>query len=302
MQATTYNLPNYVGELFAISPLETPFLSAIGGLSGGRQTMSTTFAAQSYELPAPTQPSNREGQDAPEATHVERNQDTNVVQIFHEAIDISYSKQAAIALLDGAPILGEQPVTDELAFQTARKLEKIARDIEWTFINGVYDDGLSTGIRKTRGLLEAIQSNAIDAAGAELDKALMDQLLLEMFTNGANFSNSVIMVNGNQAQRLSAIYGTAPADRTVGGLALRQIYTEFGVLSIMVNRWVPSDTLIVADLAVCAPVFLLIPDKGHLFREELARTGASIRYQLYGEIGLAYGHEAMHGKIIHLDP
>jgi len=34
-QGTTYNLPNYVGELFAVSPEDTPFLSSIGGLTGG---------------------------------------------------------------------------------------------------------------------------------------------------------------------------------------------------------------------------------------------------------------------------
>ena len=31
-QGTTFNLPNYHGELFTVTPTETPFLSAIGGL------------------------------------------------------------------------------------------------------------------------------------------------------------------------------------------------------------------------------------------------------------------------------
>jgi len=294
---TTQNLPNFVGELFAISPLETPFLAAIGGLSGGRQTMSTTFAIQTYDLPAPSQPNHREGQEAPEAAYVERDQAVNVVQIFHEALEISYTKQAAINNISGAPIIGEQPVTDELSWQTARALEKIARDVEWTFINGVYDDGLSTGIRKTRGILRAITTNAIDAAGADLGRDLLNELLLEMFTNGANFANSVILVNGNQAQRLADLYGTAPADRTIGGVKLQEIYTQYGVLSIMIDRWMPADTLAVVNLGVCAPVFLEIPGKGHLFREPLAKTGASERHQIYGEIGLQHGPETFHGKI-----
>ena len=32
----SWNLPNFVGELFKLSPLETPLLSLIGGLTGGR--------------------------------------------------------------------------------------------------------------------------------------------------------------------------------------------------------------------------------------------------------------------------
>ena len=42
-QGTTYNLPNYVGELFATTPQDTPFTSANGGLTGGRKTRSTKF-------------------------------------------------------------------------------------------------------------------------------------------------------------------------------------------------------------------------------------------------------------------
>ena len=31
---TTFNLPNYHGELFSVTPSDTPLLSAIGGLTG----------------------------------------------------------------------------------------------------------------------------------------------------------------------------------------------------------------------------------------------------------------------------
>lgn len=47
---TTYNLPNYVGEIFAVTPEDTPFLSSIGGLTGGKATKSTIFEWQTYDL------------------------------------------------------------------------------------------------------------------------------------------------------------------------------------------------------------------------------------------------------------
>ena len=62
----------------------------------------------------------------------------------------------------------------------------------------------------------------------------------------------------------------------------------------------PSDQILIADLSVCSPVFLNIPDKGLLFVEELARTGASRKFQLYGEIGLEYGPETYHALITEL--
>ncbi len=301
-QATTYNLPNFVGELFSLTPTETPFLSAIGGLTGGLKTNATKFAIETYDLPAPTQPNNLEGQNAPTASARVRNQVYNVVQIFHETIEVSYTKQAAVGNISGVSILGNQPVQDELTFQTQRALEKIARDVEYTFLQGVFNDPTdNTTARKTRGILTAITTNVINAASAAISKALFEQLLWTMYQNGAPFSDkTVIMLNGNQLNKLADIYGYAPMDRNIGGIQLKQIFTNYGALPIMLNRYMPTDTIAVVDLKVCAPVILEIPDKGFLFREELARTGASTKYQIYGEIGLQHGPESYHGKIIGL--
>ena len=65
----------------------------------------------------------------------------------------------------------------------------------------------------------------------------------------------------------------------------------------MLNRNMPADELAVVSLEQCAPVFIEIPKKGHMFVEPLAQTGASTKYQIYGEIGLEYGNEIAHGKI-----
>ena len=64
---TTFNLPNYTGELFALTPDDTPLLSSIGGLTGGGQTTSTEFEWQTYDLGDPGQDVALEGADAPTA-------------------------------------------------------------------------------------------------------------------------------------------------------------------------------------------------------------------------------------------
>jgi hypothetical protein len=48
-QGQTFNLPNYVGDLFELTPSDTPFLSLIGGLSGGEATSSPSFQWQAYD-------------------------------------------------------------------------------------------------------------------------------------------------------------------------------------------------------------------------------------------------------------
>ncbi|GAA1306014.1 SU10 major capsid protein [Saccharothrix xinjiangensis] len=75
------------------------------------------------------------------------------------------------------------------------------------------------------------------------------------------------------------------------------IETDFGRLSIMLNRRMPPDTLQVVSLDQCAPVMLEKPGQGLLFSEPLAKTGSSDRAQIYGEISLEYGPEVAHGKI-----
>src|SRR5690606_8240445 len=85
--------------------------------------------------------------------------------------------------------------------------------------------------------------------------------------------------------------------RSVGGVSVQTIETDFGRLNIMLNRHMPADVLAVVSLDECAPVFLEIPGKGFLFVEPLAKEGASDRNQIYGEIGLEYGNEKAHGKI-----
>ncbi|HBB29323.1 MAG TPA: hypothetical protein DC000_08765, partial [Clostridiales bacterium] len=56
-QGTSWNLPNYAGDLFTADAINTPILTAIGGLTGGVQTDNFEFATDSqYSMPTATQP------------------------------------------------------------------------------------------------------------------------------------------------------------------------------------------------------------------------------------------------------
>lgn len=175
---TTYTLPNYHGELFAVSPSDTPLLSAIGGLTGGQKSNSTAFEWQTYDLRSPSQPAVLEGATAPTAQERVRGNEFNVCQIHQEKVEVSYTKQAAVGQyatpgsapfrsLDGQP----NPVANELDWQTMQALQSIALDVNWSFINGkrqVPTD--NTTARKTRGLIEACSSNT-DNKGTVLSGA-----------------------------------------------------------------------------------------------------------------------------------
>ncbi len=166
-QGTTFNLPNYHGELFVVTPTETPFLSAIGGLGGAKMTTATQFEWQTVDRRA-SSPNNvaLEGANAPAAEERSRSNVDNVVEVHHSAIEVSYSRLAATGNFAGANIAAQSddPVLNELTFQTGAELESMAVDIEKSFLNGVYQKPAdNTTARQTRGILTALATNVVSA-------------------------------------------------------------------------------------------------------------------------------------------
>lgn len=309
---TTYNLPNYVGELFAASREDTPLLSAIGGLTGGRATKATSFEWQGYDLRDPDDTRQRlEGADAPDGEARTRYKASNVVEIHQEAVNLSYTKQGANGQLntDGAPTVnigGTIVPADELGWQISQQIKQIARDVEYSFIKGTYanpDD--NTSPRRTRGLLEAITTNVMETTHTAKTLTADDVLdLAQMAWDNGGIRESetrTIVVNSDLKRALTRCFvtdaGYKEETRNVGGVNLQTIETDFGRFNIMLDAYMPKDKLLVLSLEQLAPRFLEIPGKGHFFVEPLAKTGASDKVQIYGEIGLEYGDQKAHALL-----
>jgi hypothetical protein len=308
LAATTWNCPNYTGELFLIGANQTPFLNMIGGLQGGNIRTVADFQfplAQPWALEAAAQPAVTEQASltAPTPWTYVRDQDVNTVQIFHRSVTVSYAKQSVVGqvLVDPAghvDITNPQPVQNERDFQISAHMRQIAVNVDYTFLNGAYQKATNaTTAAKSRGIIPACATNTLAASGAALSKPLIDTILRTMASNGSEFVNPVIFVNAFQKQKISDIYGYAPQDRNVGGYNINQIETDFAILGIVWSPNVPAATLLIADLSVCSPVFLPVPEKGVLFYEELSKTGAAEKGQIYGQVGLDYGPEEYHGTI-----
>lgn len=306
--ATVWNCPNYTGELYLIGANQTPFLNMIGGLQGGNIRTVSDFQyplAQPWALEAASQPAITETASltAPNPWTYVRSQDVNTVQIWQRQVSVSYAKQSVVGQVTadgttGLVMLDNQPVQNELDFQITAHMRQIALDVDYTFINGAYQQATSAAVAaKTRGIATACTTNTVAAGGAALSKSIIDQLLRTMAANGAEFINPVVFCNAFQKQQFSDIYGYAPEDRNVGGVAIKTVETDFAILGIVWAPNVATDDVLIADMAFCAPVFLPVPNKGVLFYEELSRTGASEKGQIYGQIGLDYGPEEYHGTI-----
>jgi hypothetical protein len=221
-----------------------------------------------------------------------------VTQIFQEQISLTYvrmSNQGRLSGINTAGVNGN--VATEKDWQIAKALESIARKVEWHFLQGTYAIATNAGEpNQTRGMMSA--ATALAAAGAPLTKKLFDALLLNMFTAGAMFKNPVLFCNGFQKQAISNIYGYAPEDRNVGGVNIKTINTDFGVIGVApAHRMMPAANVLVADVAMCSPVFQPVPGKGNLFYEDLSKAGAAETGQIFGQIGLNHGSSYNHGVL-----
>lgn len=202
---TTFTLPNYVGELFAVTPSATPLLSSIGGLTGGKSVSATSWEWQTYDLRDPSSSRQRlEGAEAPTAEERVRASVRNVVEIHQEKVSVSYTKQAAnqqLSTPSSAPYQtnGSQsnPVNDELNWQVLQAIKTIALDVNYGFINGTFDQPTdNTEARRTRGLLEAIQTNRIAKGTAHTGLTSSTDSVAETATTAANDDAIVFTATG----------------------------------------------------------------------------------------------------------
>lgn len=302
--ATSFGVLNYSGMLFNKGNTRCPLSSIIGGRA--KTTNHVEFVTgQEYTAGGGEQPAISETASltAPDATVVTRTQKTNVTQIFQESVGISYAKQSNMGTLSGLNVAGQQanPI-NELDFQVAAKMQKVNRDIEFTFIQGTYNKATSDAtVNKTRGLVEAITTNVTAMANKPLGLWDIADMVKKVY--GANAPTdglclwcdavTLFQVNADAVQNGLTV---VPAAREINGIALSSVVTPIGVVYLYLGECLPAGTALLLNLNVIAPIYQPVPGKGNFFLEPLAKVGAGEKYQLFGQIGLDHGPEWYHGK------
>ena len=291
--------------LFNKGNTRTPFMSMISGKT--KYTNSVEFIlGQEYtsedgEIPSISETASLK---APDPSYITRSQNTNVTQIFQDAVAISYAKMSNMGTLAGANIAGQQAnPMDELDFQVGNKMRKIARAIEKTFIQGTYNKATTDAtINKTRGMNEAIKTNVIAASDAPLDIWLVNDLVQKIRDNGGDISNLVLWLDTVSLNQLngSAVESGVEMGQAYSneyGIQVRDLLLPIGKIRTALGEFIPSGTAFAFNFDAISPVEQPVPGKGNFFLEPLAKEGAGEKYQIFGQIGLDYGDELLHGKI-----
>ena len=303
--ATSFSVLNYSGMLFNRGNTRTPLSSMIGGRAKTTNHVEFVIGQEYVGGGNGAQPEISEGASltAPEASVATRNQSTNVTQIFMESVGISYAKQSNMGTISGVNVANQQanPIS-ELDFQVAVKMQKVARDIEYTFINGEFNKALSDStVNKTRGLVSAISSNVKAMGNKPLGLWDIAEMLKKVYESNAPTQNLVLWCDAITMFQINADavnngLTVIPASREINGIALSSVVTPLGVVYLYLGECLPAGTALLLNLDVIAPVYQPVPGKGNFFLEPLAKTGAGEKYQLFGQLGLDHGPEWYHGK------
>lgn len=311
-QATSFDLPNYIGELFEKKKYTNAVLRLVGGLTGMVRTVTDWEFPMGvdYELPAAAQPAILEGA-APTGEEVDTAQSSNVVQIFQEAVDLTYTRLARSGSIDGVALIpgqsgnGAHNNPGTLEWQIDRALEKVARDANYSFLRGTYAKPASNATaRQTRGIRTAVTTNlfANAATPRAITKAIINAALRDMVANGAFQQGEEVfmLADATQFSNVAALYAgdtQLPESREVAGVAIKRFITDWAVVNLVYENDMAAGEVFIAQPSKCRVTGLLIPQKGLLFAEPLAKTGSAEKYQVYGELGIDYTHEVLHGVI-----
>jgi hypothetical protein len=303
--ATSFGVLNYSGLLFNKGNTKTPLSSMIGGRAKITNHVEFTTGQEYAGGGAGSQPEISENASltAPAGSVVTRTQKTNVTQIFQETVGISYGKMSNMGTLSGINIANQEAnPMNELDFQVAAKMQKISRDIEFTFIQGAYqkasDDDTAN---KTRGMVEAITTNSIAMASKPLGLWNVADGLKKIYEANAPTTDLVLWCDATTMFQINADavqngLTVIPAAREINGIRLSKLTTPMGDVYLYLGECLPKGTALLLNLDVLAPVYQPVPRKGNFFLEPLAKVGAGEKYQLFGQIGLDHGPEWYHCK------
>lgn len=302
--ATSFATPNYSGLLFAKGRADTPFSTMIGGKRKTTNHVKFSVGVE-YNVGEGEIPNFSENASltAPDAKIATRGQTYNVTQIFMDSFAVGDVKMSNMGTLSGINVAGQQAnPANELDFQAAVTMQRVAKSIEKTFIQGTFNEAANdTQVNKTRGIVEAITSNTIDLAGNEISIWDVADMLVKMKANGAPTAGLVLWCDSVTKFQFSAEaaahnFRVYPDSRNVNGLNITRIETPAGAIDIHEGVYLPEGTALLLNFDVIAPVEQIVPGKGNFYLEEMAKVGFGTKYSILGQIGLDHGPEWMHGK------
>ena len=299
-----------VDVIYDISPQDTPIMSSIG--KGKAAAVYHEWQTDSLAA-ATTANAAVEGADATAATLSPTTRVGNYTQIVQKTVQVSGTLEA----VDKAGRKSEK------AYQLAKASAELKRDIEAIITaNQGITVGNSSTARKMSSLLSWIKTNTnkgsgTTTAGADpttsgvstrtdadtartFTETMLKDVVQKVFSSGGTPTLLVVppalkqVVSGFQGLSQHRYNSNASGEVTI--LAGADLYqSDFGVISIVPNRFMRSRDALVLDPEYAALAYLR-----PFQTNDLAKTGDSEKTQILAELTLEVKNEAAHGIVADL--
>lgn len=258
-------------EVMQVTAIATDTLTVVRGYgSTSAETHTTGTTWQIIANPA------QEGQDAPDDESKVRSKVSNYVQIFQKGIRISYTMRSVL----------QAGVADEYTHQVARRLMEVMRELDSALILGISSgsQGSDSVYRSMGGIVEFASQvgGNLNSTSEALTLSVVNGMAKQIWDDGGY--PTFILVGGKQKRAISTFDQSARRsvyDTTTAGYVVDKVITDLGfVLDVIVDPWMPDDTAIVGDIN---KVKVMPLQNSTIRAEDLARTGAAYKGQVYGE-------------------
>lgn len=306
---------NYRGLLFAYGANSAPFLASIAPRA--KRTASWTIPINTV---TPSSPTTTVSEDTAKsdaaATTVSISQGHNTCQIDWYHVESTFKKESLSGQFSGINADLPGASLSDIDLQKRMGLITLAKKFEESMLQGTeVVESSSATLCHMGGFKTVISTNTVAGGSKALTKAMIEELAREMAASGTPGVDLAILGNSFQIQKLSDIYGVAPMDRTMGGVAIdRFLVPGLGVIRAIYSPQMPTDEVYIVEMSVCAPVFCPVPvstaginigdrmDAGGGPGMDVAyynkpQAGAVVGGFLYMQTSFDYGPEMYHGSI-----
>lgn len=268
------------------SPTDTPFTTLLmqGGLVAPAN--ATTITWRERALNSTKRGPQIEGAAATDPLKTSRTEKKNNQQIFQRTAELSGTLQAIN--VPGVP-------GGEMAQELNDRMIEIKLELEDYLLKGTKadEDGETGTGRQMDGLLNLINPENKFAPADTAGLLSQDDLIRAMrlpWEKGLG-GDKYVMCNATMKEYVNKLFKVEkgvqiPALQGAGnviGLTVDQVHTDFGNGNILLNRWMPAETIVVFELTNNK----LRPLRG-LHAESLAKDGDSDKAMLVGEYSLEF--------------
>ena len=231
-----------------------------------------------------------EGEDTDEDRTTLQVRKQNWCQIMKVGVKISGTAQAVGWITTG----------DKIADAKVMRLRELLRDLEKTVLLGRTDVatiGSDTARRSMAGIVCSLATNVMSTA--TLTESALGNLLQLCYNQGGRDVD--LIVAPPKQKRIISGWNSSRVHVTDDANAYRNVVevyeSDFGSQRVIMNRWLPDDTLLALD----SSRIKVVPLKGRSFQyEELAKGGDYQRGQIVGEYTLELRNENAHGMMVGL--